>query len=235
MRPNTHCFLKNLNYPTFHARFFIFAVLSIESMNLKAMVMKVKVIAMLLVATVGLLTSCSKDNDTKDPVICPVVLPDDNDIIERDPTPVSLALFNQYTIGYGWCEAETHEMNNDGTYQKQNYWEDMDGGGPERYEFSEGVVTCYIYVDALPADGFYKRSLRYDETTGEVFFDENKVFTVLSANEQEIRVVKLGGLRGDNHGGMKQIFLYVVLRRMTDEQLQETRDIYTTNLDEIRP
>lgn len=197
--------------------------------------MKVKVIAMLLVATVGLLTSCSKDNDTKDPVICPVVLPDDNDIIERDPTPVSLALFNQYTIGYGWCEAETHEMNNDGTYQKQNYWEDMDGGGPERYEFSEGVVTCYIYVDALPADGFYKRSLRYDETTGEVFFDENKVFTVLSANEQEIRVVKLGGLRGDNHGGMKQIFLYVVLRRMTDEQLQETRDIYTTNLDEIRP
>lgn len=204
-------------------------------MNLKAMVMKVKVIAMLLVATVGLLTSCSKDNDTKDPVICPVVLPDDNDIIERDPTPVSLALFNQYTIGYGWCEAETHEMNNDGTYQKQNYWEDMDGGGPERYEFSEGVVTCYIYVDALPADGFYKRSLRYDETTGEVFFDENKVFTVLSANEQEIRVVKLGGLRGDNHGGMKQIFLYVVLRRMTDEQLQETRDIYTTNLDEIRP
>ena len=197
--------------------------------------MKVKVITMLLVATVGLLTSCSKDDDTKDPVICPVVLPDDNDIIERDPTPVSLALFNQYTIGYGWCEAETHEMNNDGTYQKQNYWEDMDGGGPERYEFSEGVVTCYIYVDALPADGFYKRSLRYDETTGEVFFDENKVFTVLSANEQEIRVVKLGGLRGDNHGGMKQIFLYVVLRRMTDEQLQETRDIYTTNLDEIRP
>lgn len=197
--------------------------------------MKVKVIAMLLIATVGLLTSCSKDDDTKDPVICPVVLPDDNDIIERDPTPVSLALFNQYTIGYGWCEAETHEMNNDGTYQKQNYWEDMDGGGPERYEFSEGVVTCYIYVDALPADGFYKRSLRYDETTGEVFFDENKVFTVLSANEQEIRVVKLGGLRGDNHGGMKQIFLYVVLRRMTDEQLQETRDIYTTNLDEIRP
>lgn len=197
--------------------------------------MKVKVIAMLLVATVGLLTSCSKDDDTKDPVICPVVLPDDNDIIERDPTPVSLALFNQYTIGYGWCEAETHEMNNDGTYQKQNYWEDMDGGGPERYEFSEGVVTCYIYVDALPADGFYKRFLRYDETTGEVFFDENKVFTVLSANEQEIRVVKLGGLRGDNHGGMKQIFLYVVLRRMTDEQLQETRDIYTTNLDEIRP
>lgn len=197
--------------------------------------MKVKVIAMLLVATVGLLTSCSKDDDTKDPVICPVVLPDDNDIIERDPTPVSLALFNQYTIGYGWCEAETHEMNNDGTYQKQNYWEDMDGGGPERYEFSEGVVTCYIYVDALPADGFYKRSLRYDETTGEVFFDENKVFTVLSANEQEICVVKLGGLRGDNHGGMKQIFLYVVLRRMTDEQLQETRDIYTTNLDEIRP
>ena len=197
--------------------------------------MKVKVIAMLMVATIGLLTSCSKDDDTKDPVICPVVLPDDNDIIERDPTPVSLALFNQYTIGYGWCEAETHEMNNDGTYQKQNYWEDMDGGGPERYEFSEGVVTCYIYVDALPADGFYKRSLRYDETTGEVFFDENKVFTVLSANEQEIRVVKLGGLRGDNHGGMKQIFLYVVLRRMTDEQLQETRDIYTTNLDEIRP
>ena len=197
--------------------------------------MKVKVIAMLLVATVGLLTSCSKDDDTKDPVICPVVLPDDNDIIERDPTPVSLALFNQYTIGYGWCEAETHEMNNDGTYQKQNYWEDMDGGGPERYEFSEGVVTCYIYVDALPADGFYKRSLRYDETTGEVFFDENKVFTVLSANEQEIRVVKLGGLRGDNHGGMKQIFLYVVLRRMTGEQLQEIRDIYTTNLDEIRP
>ena len=197
--------------------------------------MKVKVIAMLLVATVGLLTSCSKDDDTKDPVICPVVLPDDNDIIERDPTPVSLALFNQYTIGYGWCEAETHEMNNDGTYQKQNYWENLDGGGPERYEFSEGVVTSYIYVDALPAHGFYKRSLQYDETTGEVFFDENKVFTVLSANEQEIRVVKLGGLRGDNHGGMKQIILYVVLRRMTDEQLQETRDIFTTNLDEIRP
>ena len=47
--------------------------------------------------------------------------------------------------------------------------------------------------------------------------------------------MKLGGLRGDNHGGMKQIFLYVVLRRMTDEQLQETRDTYTTNLDEIMP
>ena len=197
--------------------------------------MKVKVIAMLLVATVGLLTSCSKDDDTKDPVICPVGLPDDNGVIERDPTPVSLALVNQYTIGYGWREAETHEMNDDGTYQKRNYWEGMEGAGPERYEFGEGTVTCYVYIDALPADGFYKRSLRYDETTGEVFFDENKIFTVLSANEQEIRVVKLGGLRDDNHGGMKQIFLYVVLRRMTDEQLQETRDTYTTNLDEIMP
>ena len=204
----------------------------------KAMVMKVKVIAMLMVATIGLLTSCSKDEESNNPVNFPddngVVEPDENGVIEKDPTPVSSALFNQYTIGYGWHEAETHEINDDGTYQKRDYWEDMVGGAPESYEFGEGTVTCYISIDHLFADCYYKRTLRYDETTGEVFFNEYKAFTVLSANEQEIRIVKSGGVRDDQKGGMVEVFLYVILRRMTAEQLQETREIYTTNLDEIR-
>ena len=110
----------------------------------------------------------------------------------------------------------------------------MVGGAPERYEFGEGTVTCYISIDHLGAYCYYKRTLRYDETTGEVFFNEYKAFTVLSANEQEIRIVKSGGVRDDQKGGMVEVFLYVILRRMTDEQLQETREIYTTNLDEIR-
>jgi len=39
-----------------------------------------------------------------------------------------LAEFNSITNGYGWYEAETHEILDNGQYIKNDYWKGMAGG-----------------------------------------------------------------------------------------------------------
>ena len=169
-----------------------------------------------------LLTACSSDDALGE-------FNENGEFVIKDKQQVSLAEFNSITNGYGWYEAETHEILDNGQYKKNDYWKGMAGGAPSKYEFKDGIATLFLYMDAFPADTYSKYSLRYEENTGKVFFDNQEQFTVLSMSSNEIWVIKKGGQRGDGNGNMKQIYLYAKLQKMTDEELQSARNDFWLN------
>ena len=100
---------------------------------------------------------------------------------------------------------------------------------------TDNDLLCYCTVnfpspDAVPASVFYERPLRYDEASGKVYFGDNEAFTVISASDDEITIVKPGGIRG---GDNSKIYLYIKLRRMSAEELKECQDHYWINGDDI--
>ena len=83
-----------------------------------------------------------------------------------------------------------------------------------------------MYLDWAPGDARLKQQMRYDETTGKVYFDGKEAFTVLSATENEIKIVKFAAIRGSDNA---KIYLYIILSKLSDEQLQYYKDNYTSD------
>jgi len=140
--------------------------------------------------------------------------------------PPSNDEFLKIVSGYGWHEAVNHEITRDGHYQLREYWEGLVGGAPNTYEFQTDSVTTYMYLDWAPGDARLKQQMRYDETTGKVYFDGKEAFTVLSATENEIKIVKFAAIRGSDNA---KIYLYIILSKLSDEQLQYYKDNYTSD------
>ena len=189
--------------------------------------MKLKILTTILLA-VGL-TACSDDDERLGSFT------DSGEFIVKVKHPVSASEFAECAVGYGWREDEIYEIKDDGTRERRSYWEDMDGGGPDYYEFGEGTAIKYVWLDAYPASVHYNYAMQYDETTGNVYFDGRKAFTVLSANSNEIRIVMGIGSAdtyGYDCGCLKKIY-YIVLKRLTAEQLQEIRDRYTMTSEDL--
>ena len=189
--------------------------------------MSLKITAMLMCLGAGMLTGCNGDDVLGE-------YTDDGEFVVSKRQQVSTQKFNQTLVGHGWYEAETHEILDNGKYEKRDYWEGLIGVAPDNYEFGEGTVTAYYYLDAYPADAYRKLPMRYDETTGKVYFGgANEAFTILSVSSNEVQVIKRAGSRDDGHGGMKQGYHYVKLRKMSDEQLLSTRHECWVDWDEL--
>ena len=154
-----------------------------------------------------------------------------NFVIANSNPPSNDALLDILS-GYGWHEASTHEITSTGQYLLHEYWEDMDGGAPRSYEFEREAVTSYMYLDWAPADAYYHQQMRYDETTGKVYFDNDEAFTVLSATADEVRIVKFAGVRG---GDNTRIYHYIILNKLTPDELQYYKDHYTTDYATLSP
>ena len=150
----------------------------------------------------------------------------------------SAADFEKYAIGFGWAEIETHRIEGTGNISEKNYWEGLIGGSPSKYEFAKDEFTEFYYADAYPADVYVKGSMRFDQNTGQVDFGRgdnfSHQFTVLSASEKEIVVVKNGGVTRNPLGGMMNVYLYVILQRLTDEELQMVKTKYHTHIIDLQ-
>ena len=146
--------------------------------------------------------------------------------IITNSNPPSNEVLLDILSGYGWREASTHEITSTGQYLMREYWENMVGGAPRSYEFEREAVTSYIYLDWAPADAYYHQQMRYDETMGKVYFDNAEAFTVLSATADEVRIVKYAGIRG---GDNTSIYHYIILNKLTPDELQYYKDRYTTD------
>ena len=152
------------------------------------------------------------------------------DFVVKGNNPPSKTDFLRIVDGYGWREDETHEVTSDGKWKSEDYWEERIGGGPTSYAFSGNTATRFVWLDAVPASAYYDRPLRYDEASGKVYFGDNEAFTVISASDDEITIVKPGGIRG---GDDSKIYLYIKLRRMTAEELKAHQEKYWVNGDDI--
>ena len=114
----------------------------------------------------------------------------------------------------------------------------MVGGSPSTYEFTKDEFTEFFDADAYPADAYVKGIMRFDQSTGQVVFGRGSnlyyQFTVLSASENEIVVVKNGGVKDSPLGGMMTVYLYVILHRLTDEELQKVKTKYHTHIIDLQ-
>ena len=150
----------------------------------------------------------------------------------------SAADFEKYAIGFGWVEIETHRIEGTGIISEKDFWEGMVGGSPSIYEFAKGEFTEFFDSDAYAADVYVKGIMRFDQNTGQIVFGRgNKLyhqFTVLSASEKEIVVVKNGGVTRNPLGGMMTVYLYVILKRLTDEELQDVKTKYHTYIRDLQ-
>lgn len=169
----------------------------------------------------AVMASCSSDDDKE------VIVP------QKESKPLSLAEFNKIALGYGWVEAETHEILDNGEVDTKDFYEGREGDKPKSYEFRNDTATTFVYLEKTRVNAFYDRKLHYDETTGKVYFDDIERFKVLSADEQEIIVDKLYAVRENELGYHKDIYHRVRLTKMTANELQATKRSYWINGDDI--
>ena len=165
--------------------------------------------------------SCSSDDDKE------VV------VTKKESKPLSLAEFNKIALGYGWVEAETHEILDNGKVDTKDFYEGREGDKPKSYEFSHETATTFVYLENPGVNAFYNRELHYDETTGKVYFGDIERFTILSADEQEIIANKYYAVRENDKGYHKDVYHRVRLTRMSASELQDTKHKYWINGDDL--
>ena len=145
--------------------------------------------------------------------------------ITKNMTAVSKSTFDNSIVGYGWKEVETHEINDDGSYAREDFWTDMDGGGPSKYEFLPDEVIKYFVNLANPSgDSFYKKVCSYNENVNIISFDGYPSMRIIHFSETKIKVVVRGGIRFDKEKNcLKNVFHYITLQRMSTEELEKVR------------
>ncbi len=162
-----------------------------------------------------MITSCSKDEDE---LVFQMV--EDTRPVPTRYDKLSTTEFKNLLIGYGWKEAETHIINTDGTINKDDYWKDMNGGGPSIYEFSDTRIIDYFFADAIPARVSVPYTYTYDEATNSVYYANGYFwFSIVRASLSEVTIMKRGGWGSG--------YLYVILKRLSASELEQVRNSHT--------
>lgn len=187
--------------------------------------MRMKKLLLTTLAASLLLCACSKDDDG---LVFQIL--EDTRPVPAKYDKLSATEFKDLFFGYGWEEAETHEINIDGTINMEDFWEDMVGGGPSIYEFTDSVIIDYFFADAIPADVSVPYSYTYDETTNTVCYANggNIWFSIVYASSTEVTIIKRAGVKADRGSNkLRPVYHYVTLKRLTDSKLEQVRNSYT--------
>lgn len=171
-----------------------------------------------------MITSCSKDEDE----LVFQMVEDTRPVLTRYDK-LSTTEFKNLLIGYGWKEAETHIINTDGTIDKKDYWEDMCGGGPSTYEFTDTRIIDYFFADAIPARVSVPYTYTYDEATNSVYYANGYFwFSIVRASLSEVTIIKRAGVKADRDSNkLRPVYHYVTLKQMTASELEQVRNSHT--------
>ena len=167
----------------------------------------------------GLLAACSSDDE---------LFSFDNEG-ELIVSPISADEFNKCALGHGWKVTAMYELYDDGTYDHENYYsKDREGrGAPEQFEFSEGKVVVYRHIPMYP-DSYSEYSMRYDDTSNKLFFNDMERFKVVSVSTDDMSFISRVNPYKNETGRMIYGY-YTILRRLSDQELQDTRENYWVN------
>ena len=171
-----------------------------------------------------MITSCSKDEDE---LVFQMV--EDTRPVPTRYDKLSTTEFKNLLIGYGWKEAETHIINTDGTIDKKDYWEDMCGGGPSTYEFTDTRIIDYFFADAIPARVSVPYTYTYDEATNSIYYANGYFwFSIVRASLSEVTIIKRAGVKADRDSNkLRPVYHYVTLKQMTASELEQVRNSHT--------
>lgn len=131
--------------------------------------------------------------------------------------------------GKGWQYVESHEIKSNGNIDKSDWWYGIDGAGPNLYSFSGDELTTYMYLDAYPIDAYTTRTFTFDGATNSLMADGEVVFTVVSVDENTLRLI----LPSSSTEGTSGANLYAVYRAMTADELSATKEKYSINLNTL--
>lgn len=171
-------------------------------------------------------TACDKED-----FFYPTFSFDDNgECYLPDVANISMEEFKSSVVGYGWKHIITHEIGRDGKCSKKNYYEDMIGGGASQYYFeSSSSIKEYVYVDAIPANGYFTYSYEY-EHGNRVSKDGHSIMRIVSLKGDVMKVIEYLGFRDEG----VDIYGYSTFKRMTKEELAEVQNAYPTDLSNIK-
>lgn len=151
-----------------------------------------------------------------------------------DIDKVSESTFNNNIVGYGWKQTETHEINPDGSYTREDYWAYMVGGGPAIWEFIPNEMISYFWSDAIPAFVFNRQTCSYNENDNIVSIDGRPFMRIIHYSDTQIKVVARVGVTFDKDKNQnRNVFLYITLRRLGAEELEKVREKYNQNVNDF--
>ena len=168
---------------------------------------------LLLVLAVPVLTSCEDDEEGVLPVAMRITADE----------------FAERVDGKGWQYVESHELRSNGKYSRHDYWADLMGGAPGQYSFAGDTVTTYMYVDAYPISGYRSAKYAFDEATNRLMSDGAEVFRVLSATENELRIVRREATSAEGEA----VYVYAVYRAMQPSELASLKKNHPYNIDSL--
>ena len=192
----------------------------------------------LLLLGPSLLASCTTEEDSvAEPLPAEMPKEDSTAVIDKlsldQPQYVTTAMFNQYVMGSGWYEVESHEVLADGTYSVKDYWEGNSDVKRDECVFEHESVTTTFRFSYLPHYSvFYIVDMVvYDEVTGDVTttgelnrYRPAYLFRILYVDDQEMRVLKRSGISRLVDNVYKDVYIYMVYRKMTKEQQEEFKE-----------
>lgn len=189
---------------------FIFATVTFKPLTMKHLN---SITSLFFLLALFFLTSCDDDEDTRVPSI----------------RLMTAQEFTRCVDGKGWRHVESHEIKSNGNMDKADWWSGMIGAAPVQYSFGGGEMSTYMYIDSYPINGYVSGKYTFDEGTNRLMSDGKEVFTVVSADDNFLRLIKQQGTTGDG----ERIYLYSVYRAMTADELSATKEKYSINLNTL--
>lgn len=145
-------------------------------------------------------------------------------------TPVSKADFDKYVIGNCWHQVNKYKIDDSGTIIPIIHWTTIQGSGgvPAGYDFDKDSLSIYIEPNyaALSYVTYTKHALSYSEESGMINADEWPYFQLLSVSKERMEVIQRKYVKGGKYGQGRDVYYYIILERLTDEELEEMRARY---------
>ena len=144
---------------------------------------------------------------------------------------VSLKKFNSNVVGYGWKCVDFRDIKNDGSLLSH---EDsiQDGWGPSDYFFDETTVTSFFDVMVWLKRCYSTNSYRFEDSTIHIGSNNDNDIRLLKLSDSKFTCISRIGWKYSDSGKDKDLiphYMYFKYKKMTDKELQEHRDKYTTD------
>ena len=140
---------------------------------------------------------------------------------------ISTEDFSKTVKGYGWQEESLHILNDDGSYDLNSVC-GVGGISVHCYEFSEYVVTDY-WRNSNPSQGSDISQWYYIDLNNMVYMGPQATLQIISVEGDRMVAVKRIHIPSTKVGDVRDISYIVVLRRLSDKELQEVKSLYPNN------
>ena len=138
--------------------------------------------------------------------------------------------FESLVVGYGWKHVVTHEIGSNGKCSTKDYYEHLDGGGPSQYYFeTSSSLKEYMYIDAIPANGYYTYSYDYEDGN-RISRNNYLVMRIVSLKGDIMKIIERLGIMSDG----TEVYGYSTYKRMTNDELAKVQSNYPTDLSNIK-